>query len=100
MEPVAFSSQIGRLRGLGWSCRWHSQPVELPSVLRTRYPWLPPEYLDFVCGLDKCVNSDETHWILAPADFDITEHHAWRHDEWERLSLNSANGDEDLIAEI
>lgn len=100
MEPIAFISQIHRLRGLGWSCRWHAEPVELPASLRARYPWLPSDYLDFVCGLDECVSPDETRWILAPSDFDIREHHAWRHDEWEQLSLDSADGDSDVMAEI
>lgn len=100
MEPIAFASQIAHLREHGWSCHWHSQPIELPSPLLIRYPWLPNEYLDFVCGLDECVNPDETQWLLAPADFDPREHHAWTHDEWERLSLNSANGNATLITEI
>ncbi|QIF02690.1 SMI1/KNR4 family protein [Roseimicrobium sp. ORNL1] len=100
MDPSAFTSHIARLRSLGWTCQWHPQPVHLPLSLRSRYPWLPPDYIDFVTGLDECVSSDETRWILAPADFDLHEHHAWQHDAWETLSVESAAGDEQLVAQI
>ncbi|RYD67178.1 MAG: hypothetical protein EOP83_03345 [Verrucomicrobiaceae bacterium] len=50
--------------------------------------------------MSECTNRDESRWILAPADFDIREDHAWKHDEWERLCLESAEGDEGLIREI
>jgi hypothetical protein len=100
MEPASYQPEIARLRSLGWTCEWHPEPTEFPPEIHLRYPWLPPEYLDFVRGLDECVNPDETRWILAPADFDIRQHHAFRHDEWEQLGIESADGDEALIREI
>ena len=59
-----------------------------------------PRHPVFVRGLDECVSPSETRWILSPVDFDIRHTHAWRHDEWEQLSLDAAEGDEGLIKGI
>jgi hypothetical protein len=56
--------------------------------------------LDFVVGLEEFASRDETRWILAPSDFDIGLDHAFTHNAWERLSIDSAEGDSDLISAI
>lgn len=100
MDPAQFKSDSERLRSLGWSCSWRSQPTELPPEIKARYPWLPADYLAFVQSLDECFSADEQTWMLAPADFDIRLHQAWRHDEWEQLSLEAADEDAQMIAHI
>jgi hypothetical protein len=100
MEPVAFRTQIERLRSIGWSCRWGREAVGLPSHVQSRYPWVPSEYKEFLSALLDCVSPAETTWILPPADFAGTSDSAFAWDEWERLSLDSADGDEGLISEI
>ena len=88
MLSLRFNTEINRLKELGWTCEWHDKPSGLPENIRNRYPWLPEDYLEFVESLDECFNKSETRWILSPSDFDIREHHAFTHDEWERLSLS------------
>ena len=100
MEPARFANDISRLRELGWKCSWLSAPLRHPQRVLARYPWLPQEYLDFVVGLEEFASRDETRWILAPSDFDIGLDHAFTHNAWERLSIDSAEGDSDLISAI
>lgn len=100
MEPAKFASQIARLRSRGWTCRWRAEASPLPDSLRARYPWLPAEYLNFVTNLEECVNREQTSWLLTPNDFNPQIEKAFAHDAWERLSLEAADGDKELIATI
>ena len=100
MEPARYANDISRLRQAGWTCSWLSEPLRHPQRVLARYPWLPQEYWDFVVGLEEVVSRDETRWILSPADFDIALDHAFTHDCWERISVDSAEGNHKLISAI
>ncbi len=100
MEPARYAAAIRRLRGSGWTCAWTDEPLRHPQRVLARYPWLPDDYLDFVIGLEEGVSGDETRWILAPSDFDIGIDHAFTHDAWETIGIDSAEGDLELISSI
>ena len=100
MEPARYASDIRRLREAGWVCSWQAEPTGHPQSIRDRYPWLPKEYLDFTTGLRECVSRDETRWILSPSEFDSRLDQAFRHDAWEQISLDAAEGDSELLTSI
>ena len=99
-NPDQFLEAISRLRDLGWRCVWRQNATSSPSEILERYSWLPDDYLNFTASLQECVSPDETQWILSPSDFDRALDHAFAHDEWERISVEAADGDAATVRKI
>lgn len=55
--------------------------------------WL--EYLDFAARLSECTNEDETAWFITPKGFAESDPEKWRYNEFELISLEAANDDND-----
>jgi hypothetical protein len=100
MEPARYAADINRLRESGWTCAWSNELSRHPHRVLARYPWLPQEYVDFVVGLEEFASRDETRWILAPSDFDISLDHAFSHDAWETISIEAAEDDSACISSV
>lgn len=56
--------------------------------------------MGFISHLEICANTSDTGWILTPKDFDPEIEKAYAHDEWERLSLEAADDDEEMSQAI
>lgn len=92
---------ITQLREQGWTVEAQAgQPFRLPATIANRYPRLPDSLVEFLSGLKQCVDRSQTTWFLCQCDYEGTSGSAFRWDEWEQLSLDSARGDADYIAEI
>lgn len=90
-----------QLRHQGWTVE--EQPghqFRLPAAVAARYPRLPDALVGFLSGLTHCVDRSETTWFLCQGDYDGSNDVAYRWDEWERCSLDAANGDARLMSRI
>lgn len=58
------------------------------------------QWLTLLDGVESAVNPEETAWLLCAGDYAAQGDGAFRWDEWERLSLESAAGDPAWEAEI
>lgn len=68
--------------------------VAMPGGVITRYTELPPDYLHFVSLFDKCVHPAGDAWFLGLPDFSGSSDAAFKWDEFERQSLEAAEGDD------
>lgn len=97
MNPAA----ISQLREQGWTVQEQAgDRFRLPSVIAARYPRLPNSLVEFLSGLTQCVDSSQTTWFLCQSDYEGTSGSAFRWDEWEKLSLDAADGDDGFITDI
>jgi hypothetical protein len=92
---------ITQLRERGWTVETQEgQPFRLPASIATRYPRLPDSLVDFLSGMKECVDHSQTTWFLCQCDYEGTSGYAFRWDEWEQLSLDSAREDAEWISRI
>lgn len=92
---------ISQLRVQGWTLEMQpGQPFRLSPAIATRYPKLPDSLVEFLSGLNLCVNRHQTSWFLCQSDFKGTGGSAFRWDEWEQLSLDAARDDADRISAV
>ena len=86
-----FDFFLNHLRTLGWQVERLDRPVSLPEAVTVRA--LPPVFLDWLHTVRRVVRSDETAWFLCAEDYAGHTGTAFRWNEWELLSLESAGGD-------
>ena len=87
------------MKSQGWRAETRPNPP-LPKWITDRYHDLPGLWLQFVGTVSELFSGDETTWFLCAEDYDTRLDHAWRWNEWEELSLQSAEGDDAWRAEI
>jgi len=81
----------------GWTIRRRYREIcDFPECIKKRYSNIPIEYIDFLCHIDTCINSDETIWFLGIDDFQKQDEDAFRWNEFEMISLQSAIDDNDI----
>ncbi len=99
---IDVESQLRTLRAARWRIeriadgRRHSLP---PEIVR-RYPWMPPEFREFVEQTNAVVSADEKAWLLTAVDFAGESDAAFAWNEWERQSLDGTDGDATLAEHI
>ena len=74
--------------------------VRLNEDFRARYKEIPADYLRFLAEVFESVAPDEQTWFLCEPDYNGSSNAEFRWDEFERLSLEAAVGDEAWTAEI
>lgn len=85
----------------GWRVAWNETEGEhLPETIKTRYGKLPEQWLDFIACVKCMISSDETVWFLCAEHFTGTGDAAFQWNEWERISLASAENDTQWESEI
>ncbi len=84
----------------GWIIQRSPAPLPLPEELKLRYPWLSPEVEEFATHLGEACRGDEKLWLLTSLDFRGQSGYAFAWNEWERLSIESAQDDAEWIANI
>ena len=87
------------MKSQGWRAETRPNPP-LPKWITDRYHDLPGLWLQFVGTVSERFSGDETTWFLCAEDYDTRLDHAWRWNEWEMLSLKSAEGDDVWADEI
>ena len=83
----------------GWKVEIRPNPP-LPRWITDRYHHIPDLWRQFTAAVSELSSGDETTWFLCAEDYDSRLDHAFWWNEWERLSLESAEGDEVWTAEI
>lgn len=71
-----------------------------PPTLLTRYRWLPSAVIAFLESFDSAVAPDETLWLLSGWDYSGESESAFAWNEFESLSLRSADDDPEWREEI
>lgn len=75
----------------GWNIEWNETQTEyLPAPIVNRYGKIPKEWLDFIKSVKCMISPDETMWFLCVEDFAIQNNKAFQWNEWELISLESA----------
>jgi len=97
MSPESF---VTSLEQAGWKICRKVRRLHLPAEVTSRYLALPPIWVSFVQQIERCVNPGETAWFLTEEDFSGASGSAYRWDEFERMSLAAAEGDQKLENEI
>ena len=87
------------LRQRGWFID-DAAACSVPELVAERYEWVPPQVLETLSSTGVVLAPDKKSWLLTGAVFDGTVEAAFRWDEWERLSLESAIGDEEWAKSI
>jgi hypothetical protein len=77
---------------------WDVAPPEPGQALPARYGSLPDALQAWLASFARCANPEGTAWFVAMADVirdaaGLTPEDAFRHDEFERLSLEAAGDD-------
>lgn len=83
----------------GWKVKSGKTP-SLPKEITQRYHNIPDLWLQFTGTVSELCSRGEKTWFLCAADYDSRLDHTWRWNEWEQLSLDSAQGDDLWSGEI
>jgi len=85
----------------GWTVQIApGQPTTVPDNIRKRYPWVPDEVWAVLSELSIAASGDNATWFLTGGDYAGTSDSAFAWNEWEALSLEHAEVDDDWKAEI
>lgn len=76
------------------------QTKNLPSDILERYSNIPESWLSFIEGYGSIMNDKENIWFLTVENFYPKSEDEWRYNEFELISLDTADEDEDFISEI
>jgi len=76
------------------------QTKDLPSDILERYSNIPESWLSFIEGYGSIMNDKENIWFLTVENFYPKSEDEWRYNEFELISLDTADEDEDFISEI
>jgi hypothetical protein len=88
---------LNTLQGRGWDVK--RAKVRAPQLLR-RYSSIPQSFREFSERFERCVHPDEDAWFLSGADYEGRSDSVFRWNEFEELSLEAAEGDEEWRDEI
>lgn len=99
MEKI--DSFIACMKEKGWSIELHKTAGDyLTQEILNRYMNIPILWREFVGTVKAMVCPDETGWFLCADDFDSETHAVWQWNEWELISLQSAEGDDEWKEKI
>lgn len=91
------------LRRAGWNIATSSGDVlNLNPAVLARYPHIPDAYLTFLRHVAECSNPAQTAWFLCASDYnaDGSDDTTFRWNEWERLSFEAADGNQEEVERI
>ena len=79
----------------GWNVITENNGIEkLPKTITDRYN-IPKEYKTFLENIKICTNAEENIWFFCIADYLRDEENAFKWNEFELISLEAANADND-----
>jgi hypothetical protein len=98
---VERQTAITELSRRGWKVNERAAIRDLlPPELAIRYSRLPESLAEFLSAFSLFANADETTWFLTADDYHGDSGNAFRWNEWEHLSLDASQGDNEGIADI
>jgi len=81
----------------GWKISFrNNSETNLPQNIIERYI-IPEEYKAFLTIVEKCINSEGNMWFFCNNDYLRNEENSFRYNEFEIISLDAADGDDELI---
>ena len=84
----------------GWDiARNDGPPATLPTEINERYPNIPQSFEMFLSTFSKCSNKAGNAWFFCADDFHRNDDVGWSWNSFEQISLDAADGDEDLLEE-
>lgn len=91
-DPLIAAALDG-LRAAGWRVEMEPEPRSLPPSIQSRYPDLPPLFVEFAGAVRRCTRGDEGAWLLTAGDY-VTppspDRREW--DEFETMMLEPGTG--------
>ncbi len=85
----------------GWNVELNQgAEVCLPKKIKERYANIPQVWLDFISTVKGIKNHEDTTWFLCADNFEAQPDHAFQWNEWEIISLESAEHDIEWENEI
>jgi hypothetical protein len=90
------------LRSFEWEVvlRNEEDQLELGAEFKARYPNIPEDYLEFLKRVALCANSASNVWFLGEGDYNGYAGHAFAWNEFEIMSLESTQLDENSSDKI
>ena len=76
------------------------QTKDLPADIIERYSNILESWLSFIEGYGSIMNGEENIWFLTAENYYPKSEDEWRYNEFELISLDAADGDEDFISEV
>lgn len=80
-----------------WNIIMTDKQLMLPEEVTKRYKNIPKEWLDFISNFQEIMNSSENMWFLT---FNNYIGNVWRYNDFEKISIEAADGDEEWIKSI
>lgn len=100
MTDQDLTNFLALLENKGWKVTLKSDDdLVLIEPFVSRYPHIPKDYTLFLRRVESCINRDESIWFLCASDYNETNDLAYRWNAFEIISLEAAEGDEQLISE-
>jgi hypothetical protein len=91
---------INWIKNNGWNITLKNNDIKnLPQNVFERYN-IPIEYKQFLENIESCINADENVWFLCIEDYLPKSEDDFRWNEFELISLESADDDTELINKI
>lgn len=72
----------------------------LPQEILERYNNIPKSWLTFIKGYGSILNEEENIWFLTAENYCPKSEDEWRYNEFELISHEAADEDEELISEV
>ena len=94
------NSFIDWAKNNGWNVIMENNNIEnMPKDILERYA-VPVEYKIFLENIKICINAEENVWFLCFDDYLEKEEDSFRWNEFETISLDAADNENELINEI
>ncbi len=92
---------IEHMKENGWQVTMYENRNDyLSNTITARYTNIPGQWLEFVKTVKCIMNAEETVWFLCADDFEPQSDGAFQWNEWEKISLTSADGDQEWETRI
>lgn len=89
------------LRSFDWEVVLrHGSKLELGEEFNARYRDIPEDHLEFLKRVALCANSASNVWFLGERDYNGSARHAFAWNEFERMSLEGNELDENSLDKI
>ena len=93
--------EIERLKRAGWTVTTsRTNSFRLPAAIAQRHGDTPAVLADILTGVKECVSPDQQSWLLCQPDFAGKTESAFKWNQWELMSIECADGDDELIKDI
>ena len=95
-----YKSNLQQLKRLGWKVELLLPTVSLPEPVKIRYRWIPTDVEDFIAEISVIEAPGAKAWFLGGRDYSGLGSSAFAWNEWERLSLGAAEGNDKQVSAI